>query len=117
MVAERFALARDFGGNNTMIRPAPAHVDVRVLAASTNESHTPPTGADLVVFSSDGTFYARPNATAAVPGADVTDGTGSEMNPVAWELRTKEGTAVTAINLIAPAARIVTMSFYKLART
>lgn len=97
------------GANNdlTFARPAPDHIDARVLAASVNEAHTVPTGANFVIFSADGDFYARPNSAAAVPGADVTDGTGSELNPVIWSL---EG--VTSINLIADAARKVTLSFY-----
>lgn len=98
----------DGNGEITFARPAPDYVDVRVLAATTNEAHTVPTGAQFVIFSSDGDFFARPNATAAVPGADVTDGTGSELNPTIWHLG-----GVTTINLIASSARTITMSFYK----
>src|SRR5207249_10304100 len=57
---------------------APLYVDARDLAASTNETHTVPTGADYVIFSADGDFYAKPNGAAAVP-SDVTDGTASEL--------------------------------------
>ena len=88
-------------------RQAPSHIDARALGVATNEAHTIPTGANYVVFSANADFYARPDATAAVPGADVTDGSGSEMNPSSWALQGN-----TTINLIAPAACVVTMSFY-----
>lgn len=86
---------------------APTYIDARVLAATTNESHTIPSGAKWVVFSADGDFYALVGGTAAIPGADVTDGTASQLNPTVWYL---EGE--TAIGLIASATRVVTMAFY-----
>lgn len=94
-------------GELTFARNAPLYVDARDLAASTNETHTVPAGADIVVFSADGDFFAKPNGAAAVPG-DVTDGTASELKPTIWSL---EG--VTSIGLIASAARKITLSFYK----
>lgn len=100
-------LKRGANGEQTFARSVPRYIDARVLAANTAESHTVPTGAKFVLFGSDGDFYARPNATAAVPSADVTDGSGSEINPVAWDL-----TGVTTISLIAAAARVVTLAFY-----
>jgi hypothetical protein len=87
------------------------YVDARVLAASTAERHTIPTGAKFVVFSADATFYAKfgdVTVTAAVPAADVTDGTGSSVNPEAREIPS----GVTHISLIATAATVVTMDFY-----
>lgn len=87
------------------------YIDVRVLAAATAERHTIPTGAKYVVFSADATFYARfgdVTVTAAVAAADVTDGTGSMVNPEAREIPS----GVTHISLIASAATVVTMSFY-----
>ena len=95
-------------GEPAYLRSAPTYIDARDLAANTNETHTVPAGAEAVAFSSDGDFYAKPNGAAAVPG-DVTDGAASELNPEAWDL-----TGVTTIGLIAPSARKVTLSFYKL---
>jgi hypothetical protein len=94
-------------GGETFARSAPLYIDARDLAANTNETHTIPAGADFVIFSGDGDFFAKPNGAAAVP-ADVTDGTASELNPVIWDLN-----GVTSIGLIATAARKVTLSFYK----
>jgi hypothetical protein len=72
------------------------------------ESHTIPTGALWVVFSSNCNFYANPSGTAAVPSDDVTDGTGAELNPAAWRV-----IGLTAVSLIATTACVVTMSYYK----
>ena len=94
-------------GEQTFARSAPTYIDARDLAANTNETHTVPAGADYVLFSADGDFYAKPNGAAAVPG-DVTDGSASEMNPKHWDLN-----GVTSIGLISSAARKVTLSFYK----
>ncbi len=103
-----FTMKRGANGEQTFARPAPDHIDVRVLAANTGEFHTVPTGAAYVIFSADGDFFARPNSGAAVPATDVTAGTGSELNPVIWALN-----GVTSISLIASAPRIVTLTFYK----
>lgn len=96
------------GSRSSQIRVAPSYVDARVLAATTAESHTVPTGAKFVIFSSScAAFYAEPNATAAEPAADVTDGTGSELNPTAWQL-----VGVTTIGVISPTTCVITMAFY-----
>jgi hypothetical protein len=95
-------------GELTFMRGAPFYIDARDLAANTNETHTIPAGADFVIFSADGDFYAKPNGAAAVISGDVTDGSGSEFKPSHWSLEN-----VTSIGLIAPAARKVTLSFYK----
>lgn len=96
------------GAYSSNVRLAPTWIDARVLAANVNEDHTVPTGALWVVFSANCNFYAKPAATAAVPAADVTDGTGSELNPTAWRIA-----GITTIAMIAPTACIVSLSFYK----
>ena len=95
-------------GELTFARSAPFYIDARDLAAGVNKTHTVPAGADFVLFSADGDFYAKPNGAAAVPSGDITDGTASEICPNHWNLDN-----VTSIGLIAPAARKVTLSFYK----
>lgn len=96
------------GAYSSSIRIAPTYVDVRVLAANVAEAHTVPTSARFVIFSSTCNFYANAVTTAAVPGADVTNGSASELNPAAWFI---EG--VTTISLIAANACTITMAFYK----
>lgn len=87
--------------------PKSSHVDARVLAAGVAEVHQIPANAKYVLFSSNADFYANIGAAAAVPAADVTDGTASELNPTMRAL----GTA-TSIGLIAPTACVITMSFF-----
>lgn len=84
------------------------HIDARVLAANTAEAHTVPTGATHVVFSGTADFYVNYGGTAAVPAADVTNGSASELNPMAREIR-----GITSLGLISASTCIVTMCFYK----
>lgn len=95
-------------GQNVWARTAPGYVCARVLAASTVETNAVPTGARFCFFAATGTFYARPDATVTVPAADVTDGTAGEVSPTVWDVSN-----VTNIMVIAPAACVVTLSFYK----
>jgi hypothetical protein len=104
-----YMLTRDAAGNNSMIGRVPEWVDARVLAAGVAESHTVPTGADIVEISSTAAFYCKPNGTAAVPAADVSDGTASELNPTGYVLR-----GVTSLGLISAPGATVTMKFYRL---
>lgn len=97
-------------GFSSFIRGAPSYTDVRVLAATTNETHTVPSGANAVIFSSScAAFYAIIGPTAAIPAADVTNGSGSELNPSAWYVG-----AATQIGLISPTVCVITMSWYTL---
>ncbi len=86
------------------------YIDVAVLAADTKEDFTVPANATKVLFSANGDFYCQigSSASAAIAAADVTDGSGSELNPVAREVLPAE-----TISLIAPAACMVTMAFYR----
>jgi len=106
-LGQLFAPGEGYGGHQTFARRPPGYVNTRVLAASTVETAAIPTGARYVIFSASGDFYARPDAAAAIPAADVTDGTASELNPAMWDL-----SGVTDIRLIAGAATVVTLSFY-----
>lgn len=103
---------KDNTPSRAQFAPPPAdYVDVRVLAANTAERHAIPGGAKYVLFSADGNFYAKfgeVTVTAAVPSADVVDGTASELNPEGREIPSGSG----YVSLIAPVATIITMSFY-----
>lgn len=83
-------------------------IDVRVLEAGVAESHTVPAGAKYVLFSSSAPFYINFVAAAAVPTVDITDGSGSILNPT---FRAIDG--ATAIGLISPTICIITMEFFK----
>lgn len=97
----------DSNGRPILTLPFSNYVLTRVLAAGVAESFTVPAGAAVVVFSSNGDFYANARGTAAVPAADVTDGSASELNPTSRAC-TPGGT----ISVISPYATIVTAAFY-----
>jgi hypothetical protein len=88
-------------GNSPVPRPIPSYVLARALAASVAESFTVPTTMvpipRYVIFSCTANFYANCYTTATVP-ADVTDGTASELAPVAYQLTPD----VTTISVISP---------------
>lgn len=80
-----FVVPSDIRGKySTNIRSAPTHVQAKALVANVSKTFTLPAGTRLVVFSAECNFYAKPGASAAVPTVDVTDGSGSELNPAAW---------------------------------
>lgn len=82
-------------------------VYANVLAANVAEVVTVPAGAKYVLFSATADFYAKFGGAAAVPAADVTDGSASILNP---ELRAIDG--ASSIGLISAEACIVTMEFF-----
>jgi hypothetical protein len=87
------------------------YCDTRILAANTAERHTIPTGAAYVSFSADGNFWAKFGTvavTAAIPAADVTDGSSPVLNPGVRRIFSGE----THVSLIADAARLVNMEFW-----
>ena len=87
---------------------APAYVDERVLAANVAETHTIPTGYNAVAFASNcAEFRAKTGASVAVASADVTDGTGSMINPTQWFTG-----AATQLSLIAPATCKVSLVWF-----
>lgn len=86
-------------------------INARVLAAGVAETFQVPAGSEVVVFSATGDFYAKiadTSTDAAVPSADVTDGSASELNPAVREV-----SPTGYISLIASAATIVTLAYYR----
>lgn len=72
--------------------PIPDHVNNRVLAADTAETETAPTGYGplIVRFEATASFWLRSGGTAAIPSADVTDGTGSMPDPYEFAVEAGE---------------------------
>lgn len=97
----------DERGQNTYARPPSDTVNARLYGGAAAEVTTIPTNAKFAVFSSTVDFYAKPDAAAAVPTDDVTDGSASEMNPTIWDV---EG--LSTIGLAVGAAGIVTIAYY-----
>jgi len=63
------------------IPPFSTWTDAKVLEANVAETYTVPTGCYLLVFNAPGGFWVRKGGTAAIPAADVTDGTAPVYNP------------------------------------
>lgn len=84
--------------------PPPQYVDNYVLAANVAETATVPAGAEYVVISATTPVWVRRDNTAAIPGGDVTDGTGSAYKPATYAVD-----GVTSLSLIAPAASKVSL--------
>jgi hypothetical protein len=99
------------GNNQPTSSPMPSdYVQAVLLVANVEQTVTVPAAAldGFVLFSADGQFWARPNATAAIPVANITDGTASVLNPASWALD-----GVATIHLIADAATKISVSFFK----
>lgn len=97
--------------------PAPDYVDARVLGVATAEQHTLPADANWVTFTATGPFWALfgTNPTAAIPAADVTDGTSPILSPTLLYIGDLLAASPTKnkLSLISAAAQTVVMSFYK----
>ena len=103
----KLTLSKDGNGLSLDTIPFSDHIDVRVLSANTEETHTVPANANYVIFSLTTNTYVRNNATVIVPAGDITDGTGGDLNPSARSV-----TPGDVLHLISPAASVVTMAFY-----
>lgn len=87
-----------------------AYVDARVLAvAGTAEDWTVPAGCNFAVFSGTANYYvAYGTGAAAVPAADVSNGSASALNPSARRV-----TPADKLSIVSPTAgAIVTIECY-----
>jgi hypothetical protein len=104
-----FQLMQDSNNYRGTLTPPPGtYVTCAVLAAGVAETVTIPTGARCVIFSSNADFYVNWTTTAAVPVADITDGSAPELNP-----SSRQTAGVTSFSIISPTTCIVTMSWFK----
>lgn len=87
--------------------PLSQWVDARVVAANVSETVTVPAGAQFAIFNSNIDFYIKSGGAAAVPAADVTDGTGSALNPQVIAV-----TPADTFGVISASAGIITISYY-----
>lgn len=93
---------------------APDHVDARVLAATTAESHTIPAGAKYVRLTGTVAFYMKFGGTAAIPASDITNGSSSILvSPTCCPATYQIPEGVTTIGLIASAICVITMEFFE----
>lgn len=78
---KRIALLLDANSNPCIGLNVPGWVDNLVLAANTAKSYTIPEGAKILNIVADGDYWLAADATAVIPSGDVTDGSGSALNP------------------------------------
>ena len=93
-------------GVNALGIPTPDSVNGVVLAASTAESITIPSGANHVLFNATAYFYVAYSGTAVVI-TDTTDGTGDELNPTLRTLKSGD-----TLSVISAEVCNITASFY-----
>lgn len=104
----QFKVPAEAGGAFSSFLLYSAHYsDARVLAANTAELHTIPSGYTRVILSGTCNFWAKVGGAAAIPAADVTDGTASDLNPAGYTFNGE-----TSIGFIADSTCIVSMRFY-----
>ena len=84
------------------------YVNNYLLVANEHKSTTVPTGAKFSIFCANADIWIRVGGTAEVPSKDITDGTGSELNPSIRYLDT-----ATTIGIISESAAKVMIMFYK----
>lgn len=82
-----------------------------VLVANAEGHVTIPAGASRVIFNSTAAIFVKVGAagiTATVPSGNITDGTGSRLNPSGIAFKPTD----TTISCISASASIVELSFY-----
>ena len=87
----------------------PKYTDAKVLAANVSETYTIPTNAVWALITADGGFYIDYGASAAIPAADITDGTSAFYIPTGTQVRVPGGVQIA---LISSANRVVTIASY-----
>lgn len=93
--------------------PHPARfVDVVYLSSSAAVSYVAPATATYAIITSDNPFFLRVGSAAAVPGAGVTDGTGSQYYPAGVQLRIEGGVTYSFIRA-GSSTTTVTIGCYK----
>jgi hypothetical protein len=104
-----FNIVQDDEGDISIDVLAPAkYIDTRVLVAGTAQTHTFPTNARYAIFNSTANFFARwDGSAAAVPSANITDGSGAELNPVARRINGGQ-----TVSLISPSAATITIATF-----
>jgi hypothetical protein len=94
-------------GTPLFIRHAPEYVDVAHFSGAGSQDIDVPTGAKFVLFAGTTNFWVKPGGSAAVPSGDITDGSGSELNPSGYEL-----SDISTLGIAVGAAGHVTCTFY-----
>lgn len=90
------------------------YVSARVLAANVAESITVPPLAAYVLLAGTADFYVNYSGAAAVPAADIDDGTASELIKVSASAQWRGVKGLASISVVSAGTAIVTASFFTL---
>ena len=94
------------------IRNQSGYIAAMVFSGAAAKSSTAPAGAKLVKLTATVAVYVKVGGAAAVPAADVTDGSASELLPAGGTMFVDLGGATT-VGVAAGAASVVTLVYYK----
>ncbi len=84
------------------------YVNAYVLAAGQPQTVIVPAGARIAMFSFTDNFYANfQGGVAAVPSANIINGSSSELNPI-----NRDVSKCTSFSVIAPGTCILTISYF-----
>lgn len=103
---------QDAQGRSTLGYRISNHIDIRSIAAGVAEGHTIPSGAKHCFIRSTVDIWVDPASTAAIPAADVTDGSAAHYIP-AQVLEPIEVDDVTTLSIISDYDGLVMLAFYK----
>lgn len=94
-------------------RQAPLYVDNIVLVAGVAQTVTAPVGSAHVIMSCTDNFFVRWNGGAAsVPGVNVTNGDGSEINPLGRYIGQSTSGAQKTFSVIAPNDCVLALAYH-----
>lgn len=86
-----------------------SYINNHALAAATNEVITVPTNARWAFFACNVDVWVRYDGSAAsVPAADITDGTGQELNPTIRYVRN-----IARIDMISATAGVCSITYFR----
>lgn len=97
--------------SSTTARPCSDSIYNLVLSSNTEDHVTVPTGATYVVISATANTYIKVGSSsvaATVPASDITDGTGSDLNPSGYQLYPGD----VQVSCISGSSSIVSLAFY-----
>ena len=106
-----FVYSTNINHAQQILRPFSDTVYNLVLVASTENHCTIPAGASMVIVSATNNLNMKignSSVTAAIPGSNVTDGTGQSINSAGYLLKPTD----TTISCISQNACVVSLEFY-----
>lgn len=98
---------RDQAGDQTFAIKT-GTVNNYLLVASTNKAVVVPAGCNYAIFAANADIWVEMGSAATIPAGDVTDGTGSELNPTIRKVEPGR-----TIGIISESAAKVSITFYK----